>query len=102
MEHLVFNTSGAVRHDELDGREYLVAPIAMLAEGVWPGSEGPIFYPSEVIALNTMAWNHKPIVVYHPEMNGKGVSACSPSVLNTRKIGLMLNTKWENGKLKSE
>jgi len=35
-------------------------------------------------------------------MNGEGVSACDPVILNNRKVGLMMNTRWEKGRLRSE
>lgn len=102
MERFVFNTSGAARHETLEGRDYLVAPISMLAEGVWPGSEGPIFYPGRVIGLNVMAWNHKPIVIYHPTANdGSAITAADPVIINTRKAGIILNTIYDN-KLRTE
>jgi len=61
-----------------------------------------MLYPKEELGKTPMSWNHKPIVVYHPEMNGQGISACDPSVITTRKVGVMMNTKFEKGKLKSE
>jgi hypothetical protein len=44
----------------------------------------------------------KPIVVYHPSLNGVGVSACDPNIITSRKVGVMMNTKFEKGRLKSE
>jgi hypothetical protein len=43
----------------------------------------------------------KPIVVYHPEINGKGVSACDPDILEKQQVGMVMNTKW-TGKLRAE
>lgn len=91
-----------VRFDELEGRRYAVVPMVMLTEGVHNGSRGALYYPPEEIARTVEAWNHKPIVVYHPTINGRSVSACDPVILNSRKIGVVLNTRWEDGKLRAE
>lgn len=94
--------SKLVRHDTLEGRDFLVVPMVILTEGVHVGSDGPLYYPKEELSKTPVVWNQKPIVVYHPEMNGVGISACDPVIINSRKIGVMMNTKFEKGKLKSE
>jgi Uncharacterized protein conserved in bacteria (DUF2213) len=99
---LKFNISKDVRHDQMEGRDYLVAPMIMLVEGVHNGSDGPGLYPAEEIKKIPEVWNHKPVVVYHPEQNGRMVSACDPIVLSTRKVGVIMNTRYEDGKLKAE
>jgi hypothetical protein len=86
----------------MEGRDFLVVPMVILTEGVHRGSDGPLYYPKEELAKTPAVWNHKPIVVYHPEMNGVGISACDPVVITNRKVGVMMNTKFENGRLKSE
>lgn len=91
-----------VRHDKMEGRDFLVVPMIILTEGVHNGSDGPLLYPKEELSKTPDVWNYKPVVVYHPEMNGVGVSACSPEIITSRKVGVMMNTKFEKGKLKSE
>ena len=91
-----------VRHDRMEDRDFLVVPMVILTEGVHNGSEGAFYYPKEELSKTPAAWNHKPVVVYHPTMNGVGISACDPVVINNRKVGLMMNTRFEAGKLKSE
>jgi len=73
----------------------------MLAEGVWPGNKGSVLYEEVDLASSATAWNHKPLVVYHPKKNGEFSSACEPFVLNTRKVGLILNTRYDD-KLRTE
>jgi len=90
------------RYETLEGREHLVVPMVILTEGVHAGSDGPLLYPKEELSKTPAAWNHKPVVVYHPELNGQGISACDPTIINNRKVGVMLNTKYEKGRLKSE
>jgi hypothetical protein len=93
-----------VRHDTMEGKDYLVVPMVMLTEGVHKGSEGPLYYPKDELSKTPAVWNHKPVVVYHPEINGVGVSACQPEILTNHKIGVVMNTHWEqkSGRLKSE
>jgi len=90
------------RFETLEDREHIVVPMVILTEGVHAGSMGPLYYPNGELSKTPEVWNHKPIVVYHPSMNGQSVSACDPVILNSRKVGVMLNTKYEKGKLKSE
>lgn len=91
-----------VRHDILEGRNHLVVPMVMLLEGVHQGSGGPLYYPESELSKTPVVWNHKPIVVYHPIYNGQPISACDPAVIESSKVGLIMNTRWEDGKLKSE
>jgi len=103
IQNLVLNLlPKLVRHDKMENRDFLVVPMVILTEGVHAGSDGPMLYPKEELSKTPVTWNHKPVVVYHPEMNGVGISACDPSVITNRKVGVMMNTKFEKGKLKSE
>jgi hypothetical protein len=89
-----------VRNGEMTGRKFKVVPMVMIVEGVLNGSNGPLFYPKEEMAICPEAWDHKPVVVNHPE---SGVSACSPEELSKRKVGYIFNTKFEKvGRLKAE
>lgn len=102
LQRLTLNLGGKTRREKLHGRWHTVVPAAILAEGVWPGSNGPLYYPAEELAKSVPAWNHKPIVVYHPtDESGNSVSGCLPNVLNTRQIGVTLNTKFDD-KLRTE
>jgi len=102
LNTLTFNISNvAIRHETLQGRKYLVAPMAMLTEGVHSGSGGPLLYTEDECKKPVAAWNMKPVVVYHPEINGSGVSACDPDILERQQVGMVMNTRWE-GKLRAE
>ena len=102
FNQIIANVAGKVREESLEGRPHLVAPVAMLAEGVWPGSKGPVFYPWDQVIRNEAGWDHKPVVMYHPSLNGKPVTACDPEVLNNQSVGRLLRTKGASGKLRSE
>jgi hypothetical protein len=103
---VIGNIAGLVRTDTMEGEEYLVAPMVMLTEGVLNGSEGALLYPAEEMRKFPESWNHKPVVVYHPTINGAGVSACDPEILSTRKVGVIMHTRFEEvdgkGKLIAE
>jgi hypothetical protein len=96
------NEENVLRYETLEGKEYVVCPVAMITPGVHSGSNGPLRYESSELGKHAGVWNHKPIVVYHPEINGKGVSACDPVVINNRKIGLILNARYERNKLRCD
>lgn len=80
-----------IRWEVLEGKKHMVVPMVMLTEGVHAGSQGPLYYPPDELGKRPEVWNHKPIVVYHPEG-----SACDPDVLNNRKIGVILNTTFSS------
>lgn len=78
--------------------------MVILTEGVHNGSSGPVYYGPDEMSKTPAAWDHKPIVVYHPELNGEGISACNSVVINQRKVGIMMNTTFESkpNRIKSE
>lgn len=102
MERLTFNLKGKVRKRTLEDRSYLVVPMVMLTEGVHEGSEGPLYYPKKELAKNPTIWNHKPIVVYHPDLEKGHTTATDPVVIEAQKVGLIMNTAWRGGKLRAE
>jgi hypothetical protein len=104
FQYVTTNIKPLVRHESMEDKDWLVAPTQMITEGVHNGSDGPIFYPANELAKIANAWNHKPVVVFHPEVNGESVSACDPDQLSARKVGILLNTKWDgaNSKLGTE
>lgn len=102
FETFTFNQTALARNGEMEGEQYLIIPMVMMVEGVHNGSNGPLMYPKEELSKIPESWNHKPVVVYHPTVNGKGVSACSPEILTKYKIGMIMNAKIEGDKLKAE
>jgi hypothetical protein len=103
LQKFTFNFSAQTsRLETLEDRPYTVIPMVMLVEGVHAGSDGPLYYPKDELGKTPAVWNHKPIVVYHPEQNGQGISACDPVVINTRKVGLIMNTKFVGSRLTAE
>ena len=92
----------SIRHDTMNGRDHLVVPCVMMTEGVHEGSQGPLFYPRAELSASPNVWNHKPVVVYHPERNGLAVSACDPDIITKYGVGVLMNTRWEKDGLRTE
>ena len=97
---VTINVKPTVRNDTMEGRDWLVAPMVMITEGVHNGSDGPIFYSADELSKGLPSWNHRPVVVYHP----KGGSACDPIELTSRKIGITMASGFDAGtkKVKAE
>lgn len=102
MEQLIANLVGKTRRATLNGRDYIVAPLSLIVTGVLNGSKGALFYPSDEIGKDPQRWNHTPIVVYHPVVNGQNVSARDPDVLDKSGIGIVMKSYVKNGKLRAE
>ena len=88
-----------VRHEELDGRQYIVVPMVMLTEGVHNGSNGPIYYSEEEISRSPEQWGSRPIIIDHPYNNKSGSDL---ETYKKQRVGFVMNPLYENGKLKAE
>jgi hypothetical protein len=101
LERFVSNVSGGAKERKLDGRDHLVVPTVMILEGVWLGDSGPGYYSEIEIRRSIPTYGHKPAVVSHPRLNGKGITACDPEVIDNQRVGIILNSSWK-GKLRSD
>lgn len=86
----------------MEDREYIVLPVVILMEGVHSGSNGPTLYLLEDMEKYCPAWNHKPIVVYHPKQGDTFVSADNPKILNESKVGLLMSNQISGNGQKAE
>ena len=102
LQTIKTNMELQIRTEVIDNQTYLVAPTVMINQGVHHGSAGPLFYPAEELKKTVEAWNHKPVLVRHPELAGKPASSCDPKVLESQKVGFLLNASFEDDKLKAE
>jgi len=105
-QEIIFNlrpSKNLIRNETLEGRKFTVVPMVMMTEGVHRGSNGSLYYPADELGKTPCVWNMKPIVVNHPEANGVGMSACDPEVAEKYKIGMIMNTEFDDlGRLKAE
>lgn len=102
LQKIIVNFTGITRHDEFEGRDYLVAPMIMIVEGVLNGTNGPLLYPADELSKTPQVWNMKPVVVYHPSKNGEGISACDADIIKNHGVGIIMNAEFKDGKLKAE
>lgn len=89
----------------LNGRDYLVVPVIALVEGVRhaSGAASPELVPVDSFGRYPETWNGRPVVVDHPvDAKGRGMSASDVVVLEDSYLGKMLNSRVEDGKLKTE
>ena len=91
-----------VKYRQLEGRRHAVVPVVMLTQGVLPGSQGALFYPSDEIAASVATWNGKACVVYHPMLFSTPVTATSPEVFDRQKVGVVFNATFDGRRLKAE
>lgn len=92
-----------VRDEEMDGEEYLVAPVVLITQGVHNG----ILYLNEDLKKFPAAWNGAPLVVNHPQdPEGNYISANSPNMAinHVGRVFEVLYSEDENGegRLKGE
>jgi hypothetical protein len=99
-------TGGLWREEKYRGRLHLVVPvIALVGDSVVSplGAAGPEFVPGRELAFAPSGWDGRPVVANHPVMaDGSPISANRPDVLSGEQIGLMFNTRYEDGRLKTE
>ena len=88
-----------VTHEE---KPYLVAPVVIMVEGVHNGSHGPLLHKMEELAKFPESWNGRPVVINHPEIEGKSVSANSPEIIETYAVGKVYSTNPDGNKLRAE
>lgn len=98
---VVLNAKEA-RRETLDGRDHLVVPIVLMRDGVHTANAGPLYYGPQVNGDRPDRWNYMPLVVYHPQVNGKLVSARNPNILDKRQVGVVFNAGYNEPNLGGE
>jgi len=96
--------TGDIRVATYQDREHVVLPVVALMEGVIHAinAETPELVREEDLAINPQAWNGRPVMYDHPQLNGQRVSANDPTILELYSLGTVFNTKLEDKKLKME
>jgi hypothetical protein len=98
---IVLNSKQA-RKETLDGREFRAVPLILMRDGVQTANAGSLYYTPEVNSDRPNRWNQRPLVVYHPEVNGELVSALSPGILDKRGIGYVFNAGYSKPSVAGE
>lgn len=102
MSDLLFTArqsiTSAIRTDILSGKEYLVVPVIAIVEGVLNGE----YVPAEELSYSAQAWSGRPITIGHPERNGRLVSAGARDMIEQFCAGYLLNTYFDNNRIKGE
>ncbi len=83
-------------------KAHLVIPVVMMVEGVHNGSQGPLLHTIDQLGKFPASWDGRPVVIYHPEIDGIPVSANSPEIIDTRTVGRVYNTSVDGKKLRAE
>jgi hypothetical protein len=93
-----------IRVESWQGREYTVVPVVAIVEGVLQGANAktPEFAPASEFGKFPKAWDGRPVVMNHPQLNGVFVSAAIPQVLEEFSMGMVFNTALDGKKLKCE
>lgn len=73
-------------------------PVVMIVDGVLNDA----LVTHEEYGKLPEAWNDRPVVVYHPQVNGEHVSAGSPDIIEKSGIGRVYNVRVEKGQLVGE
>lgn len=92
-----------LRHARFDGAEHVVVPVvAMVGDSVVHpvNAETPELVPSVVLAEAPRGWNGRPVLPNHPD--GGRASANDPRTLEQMRIGTLFDTRFEDGRLKTE
>lgn len=94
----------SIRTETWQGKEWTVVPVVAVVEGVLFGANAaaPEFAPASEFGKFPSAWNGRPVMMNHPQIDGVFVSASIPEVLDAYQIGTMFQTKLEDNKLKTE
>lgn len=88
----------SVERKTFDGREYLVAPVVAVNEGILKGE----FLPADEIRRVAPAFNGTPLPIGHPVEGGEFVSANRRDILENRVVGRFFETVARNRALAGE
>jgi hypothetical protein len=93
----IMNLDGSsVRHEMFEGRRHLVAPVVLMVEGVHRGAAGAYFYPASELSQFAVAWNGRPLPVFHPREGGDYVTANDPQIIEEWSVGQLFNVRFNS------
>ena len=96
MQLIVQAVKGKVTTQKFKGKNYLVAPVIPIVEGVLNGAK----VEANEIGKFVHSWNGIPLPINHPMKNGQYVSANQQDILETNVIGQFFGATMDGNKLK--
>ena len=102
QQFIQLNSGYVIRSEVYENRSYIVVPVVMMVEGVHDGSQGPLLHLAEDLGRFPESWDGIPVMVQHPTVDGKNVSANIPKILAVKKVGQVFNTRMDGDKLRAE
>jgi len=88
-----------LRTKKIDDKNYLIAPVVMMVEGVHAGSGGAVYHSISELGKYPAAWDGIPVIIQHPKNpEGQFISANDVSVIESC-IGRVYETKVDGSKL---
>lgn len=92
---------GALRTATFRGRTHTVVPVVALMEGVVHAVNAaePELVLATELQRTASAWNGEPVMLDHPEKNGKKVSANDPEILDASQVGQVFNARMSDTRL---
>lgn len=90
--------SAEIRRETLESRQYLVAPVIAVREGVLNGE----LLPADEIGAYVDAWNGIPLPIGHPMDRGAPISANRPDIIQSTSIGRFWNARFDGNRLRGE
>lgn len=99
---VIVNRRGRLNYIVLDNQEYVRVPVTLIVEGVLNGSRGPLFYPKKEFAANFKDWNGVPLLLDHPQRNGKAVAANGDAaIIKASGLGFIEDAKVVGNRLRA-
>jgi len=95
---LTTNSYGISREATLAGRECVVLPVVLMTPGKATGNHGELTYTENHLGKYPQGWDNKPVLLGHPKNEGAGTA----KVLESQQVGILLNSRFENKRLKAE
>ena len=89
----------------LAGVQYQIYPCVLIVEGVHHGvGTNPVYYSSAVLEASAPHWNNMPVTVGHPvNQQGQHIMCNTDGTVRAQwEIGKVVNSRFEDGKLKAE
>jgi len=96
---IMVNEEVEIREETFEGKEYLVAPVVAIVEGVLNGA----LVPADEIGRHPASWSGIPLPIDHPrDERGEPITANDPDIIDNRVIGRFFNASFEDDRLKGE